>query len=211
MKRIVLTYMLAGCALMTGCSWLQVGEEEFACSGMPGSVFCHSARDVYQRTNNGEVPSPIRGDSYNPKCTDCVRAEDAEATKIEGEVVAEDAQRIRETERTNTYVAPNLPDRPVPIRTPAQVMRIWVGPYVDTSGDLVSPGLVYTEIEPRRWLYPDQKNALNNRIMKPLEAQAKESLGSSILSAVGVRRGEEPPFSALENYATNVKARMSRK
>jgi len=41
----------------------------------------------------------------------------------------------------DTYVVPNLPDSPIPIRTPAQVMRIWVAPWEDSNGDfVVDPG-----------------------------------------------------------------------
>ena len=43
------------------------------------------------------------------------------------------------------------PEGPVPIRTPAQVMRVWIAPWEDSRGDLHAPGYLYTEIEPRRW------------------------------------------------------------
>lgn len=50
----------------------------------------------------------------------------------------------------STFVTPRLPDPPVPVRTPAQVMRVWIAPWEDTDGDLVVTGYVYTEIRPRR-------------------------------------------------------------
>lgn len=36
-------------------------------------------------------------------------------------------------------------------RMPAQVMRIWVSPWIDEAGDLHRPGHIYTEIVTRRW------------------------------------------------------------
>jgi conjugal transfer pilus assembly protein TraV len=52
----------------------------------------------------------------------------------------------------SNYVSPRLPDRPVPVRTPAEVMRIWIAPWEDDAGDLIVTGHLYTEIEPRRWV-----------------------------------------------------------
>lgn len=70
-----------GAALLaSGCSSLQVGEDEFACTGMPNSVFCRSAREVYEATNDGAVPSPMRpqGDSAGADCAACASGEAAQ-------------------------------------------------------------------------------------------------------------------------------------
>ncbi|WP_093143654.1 TraV family lipoprotein [Ruminobacter amylophilus] len=53
---------------------------------------------------------------------------------------------------TDNYVAPALPKKPIPIRTPSVVMRILVLPWQDSAGDLMVSGYIYTEIEPRRWV-----------------------------------------------------------
>jgi conjugal transfer pilus assembly protein TraV len=42
-------------------------------------------------------------------------------------------------------------DRPIPLRSQAKVMRIWIAPWEDQHGDLHASGLVFTEIEARRW------------------------------------------------------------
>ena len=197
---------------LTGCGALGVGEEEFACTGMPGSVYCHSARDVYEKTNEGVVPSPVgkRDGSYNEECEDCVRAEDvnpelaveedensrfavgvgrgspsersadsnSDFVRVvdmktgEEKVIRRKTLEVRDDEVINNYVAPRLPSEPVPVRTPSQVMRIWIAPYVDTAGDLVAPGYVYTEIEPRRWIYPNDDQwgmGGNSRTYTPLQ------------------------------------------
>ena len=191
--------ILAGAMGLAGCSALNIGEEHFSCDGMPGSIYCHSARDVYEKTNDGVVPSPVgkAEGSYNPDCTNCIRAEDVNpdlrveedgmsqyaVTKdgrrlrvVEGRVApktkknAQNTQEIESTEDEiiSNYVSPALPDNPVPIRTPSQVMRIWIAPYVDTVGDLIAPGFVYTEVEERRWIYPSDDNRGSQRVFNPL-------------------------------------------
>lgn len=132
---------------MTGCSsFWNVGDEEFSCYGMPGdtpeSADCLSAREAYFATNDGTVPRPIVKESSDKYLT-----EDNDGISM-GESVNERIVR--------DYVSPNLPDRPVPVRTPATVMRIWVSPWEDDSGDLNTVGYIYTEIEPRRWVLGDR-------------------------------------------------------
>lgn len=209
-KRVLMAGIVAATfgSMLTGCSSIGVGEEEFACTGMPGSVYCHSARDVYEKTNDGVVPSPVgkKDGAYNEECEDCVRAEDVnpELTVSEDEnsryavgvgrgkpsagktndefidvvdkktgerkTIRRKTLEVNDDEIINNYVAPRLPSEPVPIRTPSQVMRIWVAPYVDTNGDLVAPGFVYTEIEPRRWIYPGDEYGGNAKMLSPLQA-----------------------------------------
>lgn len=209
-KRVLMSLTVATVfsSMLTGCGSIGVGEEEFACTGMPGSVYCHSARDVYEKTNDGVVPSPVgkKDGAYNEECEDCVRAEDVnpELTVHEDEnsryavgvgrgkpsagksndefidvvdqktgerkTIRRKTLAVNDDEIINNYVAPRLPSEPVPIRTPSQVMRIWVAPYVDTNGDLVAPGFVYTEIEPRRWIYPGDEYGVNAKMLSPLQA-----------------------------------------
>ena len=72
----------------------------------------------------------------------------------------------------DNYVAPRLPDRPVPVRTPSQVMRIWIAPYDDTDGDFIVSGYAYTEIEPRRWtLGVADTNSATGRVFEPFKAE----------------------------------------
>lgn len=221
MNKILKLTALAGAVLsvvgMTGCSALNVGEEEFACNGMPGSVYCHSARDVYEKTNDGVVPTPVgkKEGSYNEDCDDCIRAEDVNpdltveeddqsqyaitrdgrrlkvvdgrvSRTSDGQMVAthDDGRTVVLTgdEVIDNYVTPALPDSPVPIRTPAQVMRIWVAPYVDTSGDLIAPGFVYTEVEPRRWIYPGDEGSRNAKDFNPLNAPKLLQQGNAYAS-----------------------------
>lgn len=90
----------------------------------------------------------------------------------EKKVIRRKTLEVNNDEVINNYVAPRLPSEPVPIRTPAQIMRIWVAPYVDTNGDLVAPGFVYTEIEPRRWIYPGDEQVATARCSRRFRLRA---------------------------------------
>lgn len=126
--------------LQSGCS-LNIGKDEYSCPGMPTGVQCMSARDVYAATNDGKVPRSMSPDEVEAKANANGGSLDTSGDSSgSGDAVIDN------------YVAPRLPDRPIPIRTPAQVMRIWVAPWEDTNGDLIVTGFVYTEIEPRRWV-----------------------------------------------------------
>lgn len=194
LKRLL---MLGGVMTMTagltGCAYFNVGEEEFSCSGMPGSVYCHSTRDVYESTNDGAVPSPMDKDgAYNEECEDCVKSpmdegpavttvEDARGGGAAAGTSGEGATRLAASDEViDNYVTPALPERPVPIRTPSQVMRIWVAPYIDSNGDYNAPGYVYTEIEPRRWVLAKEYEEASC-VFQPLEKKdmKTESSGSA--------------------------------
>lgn len=143
--------------VLTGCTSLGIGSSEYACPGMPDGVQCMSTRDVYAATNDGNVPRPmVAGEEILPSVHD--------AAPRGQELGVSDAAQLN---FINTYVAPHLPDQPVPIRTPAQVMRIWIAPWEDTNGDLITTGYVHTEIEPRRWVISDQVPT-TDPILQPL-------------------------------------------
>ena len=192
-KKIALLMMAAaGTSQLTGCAYLNVGKEEFSCSGMPDSVYCHSARDVYNATNDGSVPSRIGPDgAYNEECEDCVRSE-GRNFNFGAEIEEMNAQQSvggstvanlgvgasMGDEVIDNFVTPRLPDRPVPIRTPAVVMRIWIAPWIDENDDLIAPGYVYTEIEPRRWIYSMKADTFDNSKFEPLRMTQKPSQNS---------------------------------
>ena len=51
------------------------------------------------------------------------------------------------TEPDPTLVTPEA----IPNRTPAQILRIWIAPWVDKQGNWHSGGVVMTDIAPRDW------------------------------------------------------------
>lgn len=63
-------------------------------------------------------------------------------------------------------------DDPTPIRTPAQVMRIWIAPWEDSDGDLMVSNYVYTELEPRRWMIGKSAPTLSPSLI-PLQIEQR--------------------------------------
>ena len=63
------------------------------------------------------------------------------------------------------------PEGPVPIRLPAQVLRVWIAPWEDAHGDLHAPGYVYTEVVPRRWSLGEPAAASATQRITPLQVQ----------------------------------------
>lgn len=169
--KIVLT-AIAATLVLSGCSFLNVGHENFACSGMPGDPKCMSASQMYQYSiNNDQGQNLVRSD-FGVATNVVTGSEDGGMTvsapytsietegrgvKTEGQVIVGDDIIVQ------NFVTPKLPYSPVPVRTPSMVMRIWIASYTDINGDLNAPGYVYTEIEPRKW------------IMNPAEAHSRSN------------------------------------
>lgn len=150
--------------MCSGCSSLNVGKDEYSCPGMPNGVQCMSARDVYAATNDGKVPRPMKPEEVKDRAD-----VDGGGPSYVLEAPSNSGDPV-----IDNYVAPRLPDRPIPIRTPAQVMRIWVAPWEDTNGDLIVTGYIYTEIEPRRWVI-GSSSPQSEPILNPLQTIKHES------------------------------------
>jgi conjugal transfer pilus assembly protein TraV len=67
------------------------------------------------------------------------------------------------------------PEGPVPLRTAAQVMRVWIAPWEDSRGDLHAPGYLFTEIPPRRWSLATPHEPLAGRRITPLQIERRET------------------------------------
>jgi len=124
-RRLILPVLLGWVVFLgTGCA------TQYGCKGMPDDPKCLSTTEAYQVTDEA-LPEP-------PK---------PEPPQVE----AVKAGAIASFPRHTRQPVPKIDD-PTPIRTPAQVMRIWIAPWEDSDGDLMVSGYVYTELEPRRWM-----------------------------------------------------------
>ena len=165
----------------TGCSLLNLGEEDYACPGKSKGVSCASTREMYQATNNGSVPKPVsipeveemakKGEHVSTvKGVQDDKVVLMQQANVAGEntsttIQYDDSGASVEQQITDNYVAPALPKKPIPIRTPSVVMRILVLPWQDSAGALNVSGYIYTEIEPRRWVIGDEGvNAQENSL-----------------------------------------------
>lgn len=181
-KKIVLSLAIsASLMVLDGCSVLGVGKNDFSCPGKPHGVSCASTREMYEATNNGAVPAPVTEEEVEEMAKKGEHVSTVKGVQQDTVVMQQNSLGERSTINTtldkdgkvvsvqekivDNYVAPALPDKPIPIRTPSVVMRIWIPAWEDTSGNLNATGLIYTEIEPRRWIWGDNvkgtKSAFN--------------------------------------------------
>lgn len=160
--------LVAVAAAVAGLSGCAVGNGDFSCPGRPQGVRCASAVEVYNLTGDTDVIAATAADAIGSDPSGAAEARAPQtrreqaatrdatgqapmtvpgappATVDEGQVV-----------RVSTSGAPvgRLPlvDRPTPVRTPAQVMRVWLAPWEDTRGVLHIGGYHFIEVVGRRW------------------------------------------------------------
>lgn len=130
---LILVALIAAINL-SGCSFLALGDSDFGCKGGINGVRCLSARQVYQATESSDYV----------KTASELEKESGKAAPITGQIPGK-----------SQVAVPSI-EQPVPIRTQAKVMRIWMAPWEDEDGDLHADGYLYTEIESRRWNLGDR-------------------------------------------------------
>jgi len=118
---------------------------QYGCKGMPEDPTCLSTTEAYQVTDKA-WPEPTKVDSVEPTVSASM------SSNQPGPV-------------------PRIDD-PTPIRTPAQVMRLWIAPWEDSEGDLMVSNYVYTELEPRRWMIGKSAPTLSPSLI-PLQIEQR--------------------------------------
>ena len=202
--------LVVGVAIaISGCGSLAVGEKRFGCKGHPSDPLCLPASGVYDLTNgaDGLQPPEWESERADGAASDAPPARPAASVQrraSSGGFFGEDAELFGAT-RTSVK-SPSTPDAapvdeparshpiaadedlllprsrdPIPLRVPAQVMRIWLAPWEDENADLHASGYVFTEIAPRTWSLAAGPDRFSNALLKPLqvEQRATPSGGSS--------------------------------
>ena len=115
--------------VLSSLTWMFVTgcATEYGCKGMPDEPSCLSTTQAYQVTNTALPETPLENTQGSEPIS-----KPALAPVLQQPV-------------------PKIED-PTPIRTPSQVMRIWIAPWEDADGDLMVSSYIYTELEPRRWM-----------------------------------------------------------
>lgn len=164
MKTIIQITLLLSAALLSACSSL--GSHEYSCKGLPAGTKCESTTSIYETTQGAEAPTDESASQSTQKSASASKTKDGKPA-----IAVQPISEYRD-EVIDNFVTPNLPNRPVPIRTPAQVMRIWVNSWEDKSNALIAPGKIYVEVTPRRWVIgkPDNAAQSQGRVFKPLES-----------------------------------------
>ena len=108
-------------------------------------------------------------------CATTRPGEPAAAARSETDAEAHEAPAIAGTRVVATGPVLPRPEGPVPLRVPAQVMRVWIAPWEDSRGDLHAPGYLYTEIEPRRWTLGAPAEPDRAFLIRPLQIERRDA------------------------------------
>ena len=133
---------LIGLCLVSGCA-----TTEYGCKGMPDEPSCLSTTQAYQETNRALADVAVNPDH-----------------PVETTPASDLSPAVQQP-------VPKIDD-PTPIRTPSQVMRIWIAPWEDAEGDLMVSNYVYTELEPRRWMIGKSAPSISPSLI-PLQVEQR--------------------------------------
>jgi conjugal transfer pilus assembly protein TraV len=208
MKNIYLIFFLLIVAITSGCSSLGIGEDDFACRGYPEGLRCMSSQDVYTLTDSDEYKERIAivAASQGAEPERAINRLPGEGpildVNLDPEAVNDNANNSakvnnsvlmsNENLHTKSYIKSIVPQQTkgtIPLRTPAQVMRIYIAPWESISGDLNVPSYVYTEIEPRRWMIGNKPIKINNSL-KPLQSIKKSTRSDN--KTAGIKFPSQP-------------------
>jgi len=194
-------------AAQAACS--TVGEKNFGCPGRPAGVTCMSASQVYEASAAMDFTFSA---GTRPAVDSDVPGVNARRTKSERRV---GDRRATSTQTSKSTAVPTLPsaDRPTALRTPAQVMRVWVAPWEDTRGVLHGGGYQFIELETRRWVLGEHNSNLEPVrffSLQSVEAAGSVGNGQDVKSRPRSERSSEPLPDPGASKWTSRKARPSR-
>jgi conjugal transfer pilus assembly protein TraV len=149
---------LAAIAALSGCASMFGGNNETVCNGNQG-VPCTSIRSAYQMSNHTTQFASGTGQGASNMADAPVAA-----------------------------VSVSLPQpvaQPMPILEPAQVMRVWVNRWVDASGNLNYPSLVFSEVTPRRWAGTTQNKQAPGKIVTAYRIEPNADQDAAMVTSAG--------------------------
>lgn len=178
-KKSMLCILAISSLSITGCSMLGVGEDEFACKGIPEGVTCLPAREVYKLTENRDGLEGYTNEEYLEKKSQLADDEkDSDGNVENGDTNSNNGLVLGNVKIYNhiqpeKYIDARAP-APLAMRTRVKSMRIWIAPWEDKAGDLNLSGYIYTEIEGRRWLLGETAVTEPGRIVPLQVVRRKE-------------------------------------
>jgi conjugal transfer pilus assembly protein TraV len=133
---------LGGCGSMSGLD----AQSSFSCKA-PAGVSCQSISGTYANAAQNNLPFQRQQD--DPK-----KGEEPEGGGVEPWLAAE---------RTANISPRNLqaPNSGMPIREPPLVLRVWIAPWEDDTGDLHDQSYFYTMVHPGKWLVEANRSAIS--------------------------------------------------
>jgi conjugal transfer pilus assembly protein TraV len=174
MRRIFILAAL-GLLLSVGCS------ASYSCKGYPETVQCKSAREVYELTNNRDsLEKPKNG--QNADCPECGDNPGDPGNPGNPRYLTPAAAVSTEAVQGLGYAGP------MPLRSAAKIMRVWVAPWESMDGALHMPTYLYAEVEDRRWSIGERRMEVAPQITPLLDRTTPKPMDQ--------RRPAKPPVKA---------------
>ncbi len=152
---------LSGCGSLSGMG----GTSEFSCSA-PDGVSCESVSGVYTNALAGTLPS------QQPKKRPEGDSEDSSEKTTPPQYI--EAQQPTISPKDMAAM-----DSGMPIRQPPRILRVWVAPWEDESGDLHDQKYFYTVVNTGTWLIEANKSAIQERF-RPVYSLGRQKDGDSV-------------------------------
>ncbi|NVP00685.1 type IV conjugative transfer system lipoprotein TraV [Photobacterium damselae subsp. damselae] len=154
-NNLIITLSILTSFILSGCSGLGIGENEFSCELGANEGMCSSARNMYNLSNQSLVSFehlkdedryiPIKTENNGQKnFTHFTKEENI--NKIDQSDIPENSNISDGNRMMYSYT-----NQGTPIRTPTKVMRIWISPWIDAKDALHLSGLVFVDVEPKKW------------------------------------------------------------
>jgi len=173
MRRMLLALALP--IVLSGC--LNAWHSNYKCKGFPEGVQCQSVRETYAQTNYQEALT--RGGDKAEAVPAAWTAPGPDGAPVQGLGYA----------------------GPLPLRTPAQVIRIWVAPWESQNGQLHLPNYIYAEVQERQWSIGERQMRVAPAI-SALEAVSPPDKGQARGAAAGRQAPRQPsPSEVRQNKA----------
>ena len=172
-KSFLMLALLAAAALTSGCSTILAPTEtdEYGCKPGEPKATCRTPLAIY-RSTHGEPPV-TETDAAVP-WGKLIRGTSGKLVNEDGEqggapMPGTSQEKTRGAAAAPAGGVPGLNSKTLglmpttvsgrPVREPAQVMRIWIAPWIDKNDDLHYPSYLFTEVQPRRWTFGKQEFA----------------------------------------------------
>jgi len=160
--------------LAAGCSTLNPYNNDFDCKGYPEGVNCTSAREVYRLTDYKESLTHEDRDDKKGKKNPKMLQNEIPPPPVMGNPGADPPATAASAVQGMPY------DGPLPLRTSAQVMRIWIAPWESQDGVLNMATYMYSEVVERKWAVGEAKMQVAPQItpLQRVEAPDSSPVGS---------------------------------
>lgn len=150
--------------MLSGCS------ASYSCKGYPETVQCKSAREVYELTNYRDSLEKTKGENGDcPECGDNPGNPGNSGNPGNPRYLTPAAYASTEAVQGLGYRGP------LPLRSQAQIMRVWLAPWEGMDGALHMPTYLYAEVEERRWSIGEKRMEVAPQITPLLDRSLPET------------------------------------